>query len=115
MKIFLHKETGRSLHYKSQGNTLVAGIGKEKGGGEYINHVEETAGKREAANLFSYSYKTKDGQTARFRWLTDIELTERNLEEINFYFLFFAADIRKRHLKFLASCDIVRIEKRRHR
>ena len=29
-----------------------------------------------------YAYETKDGRKVRFRWLTDIELTERNLEEM---------------------------------
>lgn len=87
--LFTHKATRQKLLDESYewireggGSTLVVGIGKEKGRGEYINHIEETAGKKEAANLFSYAYETKDGQTVTFRWLTDIELTERNLEEM---------------------------------
>ncbi len=40
---------------EGKGSTQVTGIGKEKGKGEYINYVEETAGKKEAANLFCYS------------------------------------------------------------
>lgn len=58
------------------------GGGKEKGDGEYINHIEETAGKEVPANLFCYTYKREDGKMGRFRCLTDIELTGRNLGEM---------------------------------
>ena len=34
------------------GAETVEGIGKEGGSGEYINHVEETAGKKEEANMY---------------------------------------------------------------
>lgn len=87
--LFTHKGTRQKLLEESyewiregKGSTQVRRIGKEKGEGEYINHVEETAGKDGTANLFCYSYKTKEGQTVRFRWITDIELTEKNLEEM---------------------------------
>ncbi len=58
---------------------------KRKRTREYVNHVEETAGKEEIANLFSYSYKTeKEGkeQMVIYKWLTNIELTEKNLTEM---------------------------------
>lgn len=87
--LFTHKGTRQKLLEESyewiwegNGNTQVRGIGKEKGDGEYINHVEETAGKEETANLFCYTYKTEEEQTVTFRWLTNIELTEKNLEEM---------------------------------
>lgn len=87
--LFTHKGTRQKLLEESyewiregNGSTQVRGIGKEKGDGEYINHVEETAGKEETANLFCYTYKTEEGQRVTFRWMTDIELTEKNLEEM---------------------------------
>ena len=52
---------------------------------EGVNHVEETAGKGETANLFSYTYETGEGgakKAVTFRWLSNIELTEKNLEEM---------------------------------
>ena len=30
------------------------------GGGGYINHVEETAGKKETANIYEYQHEHKD-------------------------------------------------------
>ena len=87
--IFTHKAERQKLLEESyewirkgNGSTQVAGIGKEKGSGEYINHIEGTAGKKEEANLFCYTYKTKDGRTIQFRWVTNIGLTEKNLEEM---------------------------------
>ncbi len=67
------------------GAETVKGIGKEAGTGEYINHVEETAGKEEEANIYRYWYGAEeDGERAahEFQWLTNIELTKRNLEEM---------------------------------
>ena len=87
--LFTHKGRRQKLLEESyewiregNGSMQVRGIGKEKGNGEYINHVEETAGKDETANLFCYSYKTQEGKAVIFRWLTNIELTEKNLEEM---------------------------------
>ncbi len=87
--LFTHKATRQKLLDESyewiregKGSTEVMGIGKEQGRGEYINCVEETAGKEEIANLFCYSYETKDKKTVTFRWLTNIELTEKNVEEM---------------------------------
>lgn len=87
--LLTHKATRQKLLDESyewiregEGSTQVIGIGKEKGTGEYINGVEETAGKEETANLYSYSYKTEEKERVTFRWLTNIELTEKNLEEM---------------------------------
>ena len=59
---------------------------KEKGTGFYANHVEELAGKTEVMNVYEYEYETtdKDGnkQTVRFQWVTDLDLTDKNLEEM---------------------------------
>lgn len=65
------------------GRTEVNGICQEKGMGAYINHVEETAGKKETMNVYEYEYTKKNGVTkVRFQWLSDIDLTKRNLEEM---------------------------------
>ena len=59
---------------------------KEKGIGWYANHVEEVAGKTEVMNVFGYEYETKDkdGKThiVRFRWISSLEITKRNIEEM---------------------------------
>lgn len=90
--IFTHKAARQKLLDESyewirQGNAGVRidRIGKEKGIGEYVNHVEETAGKEETANMFRYSCAVKEKEEKReitFRWLSNIELTEKNLEEM---------------------------------
>lgn len=68
------------------GAETVEKIGKENGTGEYINHVETVAGKKETANMYRYSYETvnKDGgkELHEFQWITNIEITNRNLEEL---------------------------------
>ena len=38
---------------------------KENGSGEYVNHVEETAGKEETANLFRYTYDEEENGEKR--------------------------------------------------
>ena len=62
------------------------GLCKEKGTGFFANHVEEVAGKTEEMNVFEYEYETKDKsgnkQTVRFRWVTNPEVTKRNLEDM---------------------------------
>ena len=59
---------------------------EEKGTGYYANHVEEVAGKKEVMNVFEYEYETKNekgkSRTIRFCWITNIEVTKRNLEEM---------------------------------
>lgn len=72
---------------KSGGDGINAtGLCKERGMGCYINHVEEVAGKTEAMNVFEYEYETEDEEkkkrTVRFRWVSSLELTKRNLEEM---------------------------------
>ena len=67
------------------GKTEVKNICQEKGTGAYINHVEEVAGKTEVMNLYEYEYEVKEkGRTRKikFQWVSNIELTERNLEEM---------------------------------
>ncbi len=64
----------------------VPGIGKERGTGRYVNHVEKVTGKDAVANIFEYEYEEKtEGGNIRhrlFQWLTDLEITKRDLEEI---------------------------------
>ena len=72
---------------KSDEDTVYqTGLCKEKGKGFYANHVEEVAGKAEVMNVFEYEYQAKNKEekknTIRFQWITSLELTERNLEEM---------------------------------
>ena len=50
------------------------------------NHVEETAGKKQTANMYDYKYektdKTGKKELHEFQWITNIDLTEKNLEEM---------------------------------
>lgn len=67
------------------GAERVEGIGKEKGMGEYVNHVEETAGKKEEANMYRYRYETDEWgkkEIHEFQWITNLEVTKKNLEEM---------------------------------
>lgn len=90
--IFTHKAGRQKLLDESyewirqgDGSTKVRQIGKEKGTGEYVNHVEETAGKEEDANLFRYTCEKKEKgkrKTITFQWITNIGLTEKNMEEM---------------------------------
>lgn len=67
------------------GKTEVKRICPENGTGAYVNHVEEVAGKTEVMNLYEYEYELKEkGETKKikFQWITNIELTKRNLEEM---------------------------------
>ena len=65
---------------------VVKRIGREKGTGEYVNGVGETAGKKETANIFEYRYeeRKKDGKRTEHRlmWVTNMEITDRNLAEL---------------------------------
>lgn len=75
---------------KSGGGTVCrTGLCKEKGTAIYANHVEEVAGKKEIMNVLEYGYETKDKkdkeeeiQTTRFQWVSSLELTKRNVEEM---------------------------------
>lgn len=62
-------------------------LGDEKGIAKYVNHVEDITGKEFTANIFEYEYKkinekTKKITQGKFIWITDIELTSRNIEEM---------------------------------
>lgn len=62
-------------------------LGEEKGTAKYVNHVEEITGKNFTANIFEYEYeqinkRTNKKNTVKFQWITDIELTNRNIEEM---------------------------------
>ena len=50
---------------------------EEKERGFYANHVEEIM------NVFEYEYEGKDkNQKTTFRWITNLEINKRNLEEL---------------------------------
>lgn len=62
-------------------------LAEEKGTAKYVNHVEEITGKDFTANIFEYEYeqiskRTNKKNTVKFQWITDIELTNRNIEEM---------------------------------
>ena len=63
-----------------------SGLCEEKGNACYANHVEELAGKKEVMNVFEYEYETEDKEgkkhTMGFQWVSSLELTKRNLEEM---------------------------------
>ena len=45
--------------------------------------MEEVAGKEEIMNLFEYECEGKDKkQKTTFRWITNLEINKRNLEEL---------------------------------
>ena len=62
------------------------GLCKEKGKGFYANHMEEIDGKEEVMNVFEYKYEKEDKngrkQVISFQWISNIEITKRNLEEL---------------------------------
>ena len=62
------------------------GLCKECGSGFFANHVEELAGKKEVMNVIEYEYEARrekgKKQSIRFQWVTSLEVTKRNLEEI---------------------------------
>ena len=87
--IFTHKGTRQrtldesyKLFKESTEYTEVTRIGKEKGAAGYVNSVEKTVEKSEVANIFEYRYERTEGETVKFQWLTNIEITKKNLEEL---------------------------------
>ena len=90
--IFTQKDTRQKLldegfeWIKSGGIKKASGLCEEKGTGCYANHVEEVAGKKESMNVFEYEYEKKDKKgkkyRVRFRWISSLELTGKNLEEM---------------------------------
>jgi len=87
--IFTHKGTRQKnldesykLFKESGEYTEVKKVGPEKGTACYINHIEDTVEKAETANILEYCYEGETGKTVKFQWLTDIEVTKKNLEEL---------------------------------
>lgn len=90
--LFTQKDTRQKLldegfeWIKSGGVKKVSGLCEEKGTGCYANHVEEVAGKKEIMNVFEYEYEKRDKKGkqhgVRFRWISSLELKEKNLEEM---------------------------------
>lgn len=91
--LFTQKETRQKVLDESyewiksgDGAEKIKGLCEEKGTACYANHVEEVAGKKEVMNVFEYEYETesKEGKThtVRFRWISSLEVTKRNIEEM---------------------------------
>lgn len=61
-------------------------VGAEKGSARFVNHVEKTVGKEETANMLEYQYEIQrdpgESHNVRFQWITSLELTVKNAEEI---------------------------------
>lgn len=60
----------------------VKNIGRERGTGRYANDVGITAGKKEKMNVYEYCHETPEGKEMCFQWITDIDLTKENPEEM---------------------------------
>jgi len=91
--IFTQKNTRQKLVDESfewiksgKGTEIKSGLCHEKGNACYANHVELVAGKKEVMNVFEYEYETEDKEGKKyitcFQWISSIELTKRNLEEM---------------------------------
>lgn len=82
------KKLGEGFEWIKTGDDAVrqTGLCKEGGSGFFANHVEELADKKEVMNVFEYEYEIKDEegekQEIRFQWVTSLEVTRRNLEEM---------------------------------
>lgn len=91
--LFTHKE-GHQKELDESYRTYIQGKdyeevqvgGMEKGKAVFVNHVEKAAEKEETANIFEYTCEKKDKnggkKTVRFCWVTSIELTKKNIEEM---------------------------------
>ncbi len=92
MYIFTHKENRQKIiaeNYnfleENKEKRVIKKIGKEKGNGKYGNKIHEYAGKIEVMNVYEYNYsKVEKGEekSLRFQWISNIEITDRNLEEM---------------------------------
>lgn len=86
--VFTQKDTRQKLvseayHWILEGEpNEVKNIGKELGTGRYANDAGTTAGRKEKMNVYEYRYETRQGREVCFQWITDIEITKRNLEEM---------------------------------
>lgn len=90
--IFSHKETQQKVlaeNYRlltvETGKQEASGISLEKGVAAYYNGVDKLAGKKEVMNVYEYDCKKmKKGKEAEghFQWITDINITKRNVEEL---------------------------------
>ncbi len=61
------------------------GVCAEKGKGGFYNGVERITGKTETFNVIEYRYEKPEGgetKQVRFLWVTNIRVTERNLEAL---------------------------------
>ena len=90
--IFTHKENYQRVlveYYNvltsEDGKRKIERIGTEKGTAVYCNGVGEIAQKTETMNIYKYTctkiIKQKE-KTVHFQWITNIELTGRNIEEM---------------------------------
>lgn len=75
-------EEGYEWIRKGEGEKRIEGLCAEKGSGYFANHVEEVAGKRETMNVYDYRYRNEKEEEVEYQWVSSLELTEKNLEEM---------------------------------
>lgn len=91
--LFTQKDTrqktlNESFEWIKSGETLArqTGLCKEKGTAFFADHVEKVAGKTETMNVLEYEYEKQEKEgnkkMIRFQWVSSIEVTKRNLEEL---------------------------------
>lgn len=82
------KKLNEGFEWIKSGEEAIRQIGlfKEKGSAFFANHVEEITGKKQTMNVFEYKYEVKDKEENKqeicLQWVTSLELTKRNLEEM---------------------------------
>ena len=90
--IFTQKETRQriigedyELLGEEEGKKAVKNICAERGIGKYYNGMEQISGKTEKMNIYEYEYikkVKKEEKKVRFQWITNIEVSKRNLEKM---------------------------------
>jgi len=54
----------------------------ENGVGSFVNHVEQVTNKPEICNMIRYIFREEKGEDKTFTWVTDIEITARNIADL---------------------------------
>lgn len=87
--LFTHKDGRQKLLDESfewiksgEPSRHYSGLCSEKGTAFFANHVEEVAGKTEVMNVFEYEYEAEEKKKIQFGWVTNIDISEKNLEEM---------------------------------
>lgn len=68
------------LHQIGKDEKVMNACENESGIGLFVNHVEQVTDKSEVCNM--YRYTSNEKATKQFDWVTDIELTKKNLKKM---------------------------------